>query len=86
MSDYPFWSRNARSYLTFYDPLLLGLKKQAQGTCNAAMQKWCEASAMSKDTVTLLLTEAVQIQAITIIEDDRKTAHDLWKTHTIDVH
>ena len=47
-ADYSFWRRNARAYLTRYDPLLLGLKEQATGTSAAAVNKWREASAQAK--------------------------------------
>ena len=78
-ADYQFWSRNARAYLTRYDPLLLGLKPEAQGTSNVAINKWREASAQAKGTLTLLLSEQVQVRAIAILEDDDRTAHELWE-------
>ena len=40
IADYPHWRRNARAYLTRYDPLLLGLEEGPQGTSAAAQNKW----------------------------------------------
>ena len=77
--DYAFWRRNARAYLTRYDPLLLGLKPEAQGSSANAINKWREASAQAKGSLTLLLSEQVQVRAIAIIEDENKTAYDLWE-------
>ena len=78
-SDYSFWRRNARAYLTRYDPLLLGLKEEPQGNGQANLNKWREASAQAKGTITLLLSEAVQVRAIPLIEDENKTAYNLWQ-------
>ena len=77
--DYAFWRRNARAYLTRYDPLLLGLKPAAQGTSASDINRWREASAQAKATLTLLLSEQVQVRASANIEDYDKSAHDLWE-------
>ena len=77
--DYPFWRRNARAYLTRYDPLLLGLKEGPQGNGQANLNKWREASSQAKGTITLLLSEAVQVHAEGLIEDEDKSAFELWQ-------
>lgn len=67
-----FLRRNARANFTRPDVLLLKLKPETQVTCNAAISKWCEASAHARGTLTLLLRKSVLVWAIAIvsIEED----------------
>ena len=79
IADYPHWRQNAKAYLTRKDPLLLGLKDGPQGEGLLAENKWKEANAQAKATLTILLSTPVQIRAITICNDETKTASELWQ-------
>jgi len=77
-NDFIHWRRNVRAYLQRYDPLLLGLKETPNGNSAAARNKWEEARNSAKGTLTLHLSPGVQARAIEYVDDESKSALDLW--------
>ncbi len=76
--DYPPWRRNARASLVHHDPLLLGLDPAPLGNSAALQLEWNKANTIAKGSITLMLSQAVQVRAIGYCDDSTKTAHELW--------
>ncbi len=77
INDYPSWCRIMRCSLRHRDPLLLGLQPEPNGNAPAARTFWKRANVSAKSSITLALTEPVQVRAIACTDDDDKSAHDL---------
>jgi len=79
MTDFARWKRNAKAYLVHQDPSKLGLMPAPMGNTAAERRAWNHANALAKSNITLLLSEQVQIRAMAYIDDESKTAHELWE-------
>ena len=60
------------------DPLLLGLQRKPDRTSIAARTAWKKANFVAKISITLAFVETTQVRAMECIDDDEKSAHDLW--------
>ncbi len=67
-----------RCLLLHRDPLLLGIQLQPNGNSITARKAWEKTNSAAKSSITLALTELVQIQAKAYTDDDDKSAHVLW--------
>ncbi len=67
-----------RRSLRHSDPLLLGLQPEPTGNSVAARTVWERANFSAKSSITLALTEPVQVRAMACTDDDNKSAHDFW--------
>ena len=79
MKDFLCWGRNMRSALRQCEPLLLGIKAESNGNLPAARTALEKPNFTAKGAIALALTEAVQVRAMAYTDDDRKSAHELWK-------
>lgn len=76
-ADYPHRRKNARAYVTHYDPLLLGLKPDLQGNSAQARAAWKKTNALPKSNIIILLSESVPVRDIAYCDYPAKSAHDL---------
>lgn len=58
--------------MTRYDPILLSLQVYPTTQSNEKVTKWREASAQTKGTLKLLLSQLVQIRAGPLLDDASK--------------
>jgi len=85
VADFPRWRRNARADLNRQDPKLLFLKDQPAVPANqeaideSEWALWINANAIAKANIILMLSDAVQIRAIAYVDDEAKTAKELWE-------
>ena len=77
-NDYAEWKRLMKAYIRREDIFLLGLQEAPQGNSNAAITAWNKAQIQAKSNIILNLGPQPQIRCRTIIDDDDKTAHELW--------
>ena len=68
-----------KASLTRHGATLLGLRPEPFGNSAAQRTQWENKSAITKSTIILALSEVVQIRAIALVDDDTKTAHELWE-------
>jgi len=77
--DFVEWRRMIKAYLRRDDYLLLGLEKSAEDDTQQAIAAWRKAQIIAKSNIVLHLGSQPQVRCRGIIDNDDKTAYDLWK-------
>lgn len=80
-ADYIQWRRRMKAYFQRSCPLLLGLKPRSTGrgaSSSAAQDDWVLTSARATGRIILCLGDPVASQTRLFVDDDDKTAGDLW--------
>ncbi len=67
-----------KAFLRRDDYLLLGLQESPNTQSQGAVNTWRKAQTIAKANITLHLGSQAQIRTRSIIDDDDKTAYDLW--------
>lgn len=76
--DYINWRRRVKAYLQQQDIDLIGLTDRPDLTPAAQHRKWRELNVKAKSAITLTLSDGPLAQIRTIVDDDERTAKDLW--------
>ena len=77
-NDFAEWKRLMKAYIRREDIFLLGLKEAPPGNSQAAQTAWNKAQIQAKSNIILNLGPQPQIRCRSIVDDDDKTAHELW--------
>ncbi len=76
-SEYLSWKRRVYAYLRRCDPDLLALSERPEeGSEN--LKAWIEKSTKAKSDIVLALGSSATANTSEIIDDDHKTAKELW--------
>lgn len=76
--DYINWRRRVKAFLQTKDFELFGLNDRPEDASAAQLRRWVEANVRAKGTIILTLADGPLAQVSTIVDDDNKTAKDLW--------
>lgn len=76
--DYINWRRRVKAFLQQNDVDLFGLSDKPDLAGAAQQRRWLELNAKAKSTTTLTLCDGPLAQVSAIVDDDDKTAKDLW--------
>ena len=77
-SDYIHWKRRLYAFLRKDDAELVGLSDQPEAVTQAVMRTWKKLSTKAKSHLVLSLRPNAISQTRRIIDDDDKSAKDLW--------
>lgn len=77
-ADFINWRRILRAYLRRDDFELLGLADNPQAANAASQRKWEKESVRAKSTIVLTLGDAPLAQLSDVIDDDDRSAKELW--------
>ncbi len=72
-SEYLSWKRHVYAYLRRSDPELLALSEGSEN-----VKDWIEKSTKAKSDIVLALGPSATAKTSEIIDDDSKTARELW--------
>ncbi len=78
INDYPTWHRKMRCWLRHRDLLVLGLQPEPNGNSPPARTAWERDNFSAKSSITLAITEPMQVRAMVYTDDDQKSAHNVW--------
>lgn len=76
--DFINWRRRVKAYLQQQDIDLLGLTDRPDAGSTTQNRRWLEFNVKAKSAITLTLSDGPLAQVSTIVDDDDKTAKDLW--------
>lgn len=77
-NDFINWRRHVKAYLQQQDIDLLELTDRLDGGSTTQNRRWLELNVKAKSTITLTLSDGPLAQVSAIVDDDDKTAKDLW--------
>ncbi len=78
-SEYLSWKRRVYAYLRRRDPELLALSERPEeGSVN--LKAWIEKSTKAKSDIVLALGPSASAKTSEIIDDDTRTAKELWES------
>jgi len=78
-ADYIQWKRRLYAFLRRDDPPLVGPKEDPNQASEAERQEWLKRSIKAKSNIILSLGDSALAQTRLIIDDDNKTAKELWE-------
>jgi len=76
--DYIHWRRRVHAFIRRNDFELLGFTEEPVGASVAIRKKWLEAMIKAKSSIVLSLGSGPLAQLSAIIDDDERTAKELW--------
>lgn len=79
VEDFVNWKRRAIAYLQNQDYELLGMSDRPERASSAMARKRQETNASGNTSITLTLADGTLSQDSTIIDEDERTAKDLWE-------
>ena len=77
-ADFNAWRRLIKAYLRKEDIGLLGLQENPKEETEAARTEWQKAQVVAKSNIILHLGPQPQIRSRAILDDDNRTAYELW--------
>lgn len=79
-SDFIQWRSKMKAYVRRNDPTLIGLFEKPRGRqSDAFVVDWTNHSAKAKGRIILFLSDSVAERARDFVDDDDKTAKELWE-------
>lgn len=76
--DYIPWRRRIKAYIQRDDIELIELKPRPEGATTAQIARWNRSNIRAKSAIILTLANGPMAQISNIIDDDDRSAKDLW--------